>query len=426
MNYLAVVVMFVAGVAATLLPAPDAADPGAVPATEVPPVAICPILQAGERSTSVSVLSSVDGEGRLSTFAAGSEIGALEFRTGPRGAVTLAAAEAEAVGSAGGLVEMPSEVTAAAVVVAGPGSRAAESCADIPDGQIFISGGSTASGDVFAIQLINPYAGEAIMNLTVTTDTGLEANDRFNAVAVPPLSTITLDMSQIIPGRETISANIETTRGSVLAYGRQTSDGEVALWRAVAPGENWWLPVPEGVAAKQLVIATPENSQIEYQVDLYGPDGYVEGHDTGVIGPRGRVVVPLAAVTEGAAGVRVITTGPVVPALRIDSPEGLAWTTASPVDATVWLLPGAGAPPEGSGSVVLLNTGIEPVSASIRGLGESGPVRELEVDAEGVLVVDLVAADGYRIEASGPVVALWTSELGAARSAAIGIPLQDG
>lgn len=426
MKYMGVVVMLVAAVAATLLPAPDPADPGAVPATEAPPVAICPILQAGERSTSVSVLSSVNGEGRLSTFAAGSETGTLDFRTGRLGAVTIAAADAGAVGNAGGLVEMPSETTAAAIVVAGPSSRAAESCADIPDGQIFISGGSTAGGELFAIQLINPYAGEAIVNLTVTTDTGLESNDQFNSVVVPPLSTITLDMNQIIPGRETIAANIETTRGSVLAYGRLTSDGEVAVWRAVAPGENWWLPVPEGAATKQMVIATPENSEIEYQVDLFGPDGYVEGHDTGVIAPRGRVVVPLAAVTEGAAGVRVITTGPVVAALRIDSPDGLAWTTASPVDATVWLLPGAGAPPEGSGSVVVLNTGIEPVTVSIRALGQSGPVRELEVATEGVLVADLVAADGYRVEASGPVVALWTSEFGASRSAAIGIPLQDG
>jgi hypothetical protein len=425
-KYLAIVVMVVAAAAATLLPAPDAADPGPVPGTEPPSVAICPIVQAGERATSVAVLSSVNGEGRLISFAAGSETGILEFRTGRLGAVTLAAAEAGAVGNAGGLVEMPSETTAAAVVIAGPSSRAAESCADIPDGQIFISGGSTASGGLFEIQLINPYAGEAVVNLTVTTDTGIESNDRFNAVIVPPLSAITLDMNQIIPGRETISANIETARGSVLAYGRQTIDGEVALWRAVAPGEDWWLPVPEGGATKEMVIATPENAEIEYQVDLYGPDGYIEAHDTGVIGPRGRVVVPLAAVTEGAAAVRVITTGPVVPALRMESAQGLAWTTASKVDAPVWLLPGAGTPPNGSGSAVILNSGIEPVTVSIRSLGESGPVRRLDIEPEGVLVVPLVAADGHRIEASGPVVALWTSRLGDSLSAAIGIPLQDG
>ena len=75
----------------------------------------------------------------------------------------------------------------------------------------------------------------------------------------------------------------------------------------------------------------------------------------------GNVTVPLAAITEGAVGVRVISTGPVVPALRIDSPEGLAWTAASPVTAPVWLLPGASAPAGGAGTLVILNGGIEPV-----------------------------------------------------------------
>ena len=426
MRYLVVSLMVAAAMAAAVLQPPEAVEHEPVPGTELPPVSICPIVESGDRQTNVSVLSSVNGQGRLSAFAAGSESGAVDFRTGSTGAVTIPAAEADAVADAGGLVEMPSDTTASAVTVAGPNSRAAESCADIPAGEVFISGGSTASGEFFDLQLINPYAGEAIVDLTVTTDTGIESNDRFNAVVVPPLSAITVDMTEIIPGRAEISVDLATTRGSVLAYGRQTIDGEVALWRAVPPQQDWWLPVPEGGATKQMVIATPESVEVEYQVDLYGPEGYVEGHATGVLEPRGRAVVPLAEITEQAAGVRVITTGPVVPALQVDSPAGLARTTASPVDAPVWLLPGASAPPGGSGSLVILNTGIEPATVSIRSLGQSDLIRTLEVDAEAVLVNDMIAADGYRVEATGPVVALWTSGLGGAGSAAIGIPLQDG
>lgn len=172
-------------------------------------------------------------------------------------------------------------------------------------------------------------------------------------------------------------------------------------------------------------IATPENAEIEYQVDLYGPEGFVEGHDTGVIDPRGSVTVPLAAVTAEASGVRVITTGPVVPILWIDSPDGLARTTASQVDAPVWLLPGASGPPGGSGAITILNSGIETVDVSITTLTDSSTVRNLQVAAEGVLVADLTAADGYRVEASGPVVALWTSTIDGAGTATMGIPLQD-
>jgi hypothetical protein len=426
MRYPAVVLMCALALAAIYMPAPERPVPGSEPGTEPPPISICPIVEIGERHTTVSVLSSVSGPGRLSSFAAGSETGAVEFRTGGSGTVTVPAQETEAVDVAGGLVEMPSESTASGVTIRGPEALAAEACADIPTGQSFISGGSTATGSFFEVQLINPYAGEAIVDLTVTTDAGIESDSRFDAVIVPALSTITRDLTQIVPGRENISVNVETTRGSVLAFGRQTTDGELALWQAVAPGLDWWLPVPAGGGLKQMHLATPEASEIEYQVDFYGPEGFVEAHASGVIDPRGDVTIPLAAVTTEAAGVRVTSTGPVVPSLRIASPSGLARTTASPVDAPVWLLPGARAPAGGSGSVVVLNSGLEPVTVTIRTLSGNSLSRSLEVAAEGVLETDLAPADGYRIEASGPVVAMWTSQLDGAGTAAIGIPLQDG
>jgi len=425
MKYAAVALMLVLAAGAAFMTPPDSAEPAQAPGTVEPPVAICPVVEVGDQSTSVSVLSSVNGEGLLSTFAAGEETDSLDFRTGGSGAVTISAEDAGGVGITGALIEMPSETTAAASVMDGPESLAAESCADVPTGQSFISGGSTTRGSVFEIQMINPYAGEATVELTVTTEAGIESNDRFNSVVVPPLSSIALRLSDIIPGRERISANIETTRGSVLAFGRQVTDGEVALWRAVAPGQDWWLPVPPGGKTKQMVIATPEAGEIGYQVDLYGPEGLIEAHAEGVIEPRGSAVVPLAGVTSEAVGVHVTTTGPVVPALRIDSPEGLAWTTGSPVTAPVWLLPGARSPRGGSGSLVVLNAGIETTTVSIRTLADETIVRDLDVDAEEVLVTKLRGANGYRVEATGPIVALWTSQRNGAGSAAIGIPLQD-
>lgn len=426
MKYVAVAVMLGFAAALLLLPASDPETPGAIPGANVTPVAVCPIVQLGDRGTSISVLSSVNGEGRLSSFAAGQTTGSVEFRTGGSGAVTVAAADSDAVGIAGALVEMPSDTTAAASVISGPNARAAESCADEPPARAFISGGTTVSDSFFEIELINPYAGEATVDLLVSSENGVESDDRFNAVTVPALSTITRDLTQIIPGRERISVSIEPSRGSVIAFGRQTVGDEIAMWRAVAPAQDWWLPVPPGGAIKQMLVASPEAGETEYQVDLYGPEGVVEGHDVGVIGPRGTVTVPLAAVSEDAVGVRVISTSPVVPALRIHSDQGLAWTTASEVTAPVWLLPGASAPAGGAGNIVILNGGIEPVTVTIKTLTDIALTRSLELPAEDVLVVDLVSANGYRVEATGPVVALWTSRSGEATSVAIGIPLQDG
>jgi hypothetical protein len=384
------------------------------------------VVAAAGRTTQISVLSSVNGQGRISTFAAGEETGSLDFRTGGSGSVTVDAAEAGALGASGALIEMPSDATASGVLISGDAVRAAEWCADTPTTEAFLSGGSTAGANTFEFQLLNPYAGEASVQLTVTTDAGIESDERFDAVVVPALSTITLDMTEIIPGREDISVDIEVTEGSALGVGRQGIEGRSALWWAVEPAQDWWMPIPEGEDVKQLLLASPANSEIEYQIDYYGAEGLEESFQSGVLPGRGRLRVPLASISTEAAGIRVITTGPVVPTLWIDSSAGLAVTTASTVDAPVWLLPGASAPAGGGGAIVILNGGLDEVSVDVRSLQETSLTRNFTVPSEGVIEVDLVAADGYRVEASGPIVALWTSQLAGTGTAAMGIPIQDG
>jgi hypothetical protein len=426
MRYVVLATVFVLGLATVLAPiSPDPA-PGEVPGREPPPLSICPLLEGGGQTTEVAVLSSINGVGRLSTFSAGVETGSLDFRTGATGSVVVPASEAGAVGDSAGLIELPSDTTAAGVVISGASSLAAESCVGTSTPQAFIAGGSTASGAAFELQILNPYAGEAVVDLTVATEAGLESDTRFDAVIIPALSTVTLDLTEMIPGRATISILMETSRGSALAVGRQTTEGETAIWRAVEAGQDWWLPVPVGGALKQMLLATPSASEVEYQVDFYGPDGFVEALESGVLPARGELRVDLAAITEASAGLRVISTGPVVPLLWMDSAAGMAATTASAVDAPLWLLPGASGPAGGVGELVVLNSGLDDVTVTVRSLREQSLVRDFEMAAEGVVTADLVAANGYRVEATGPVVVLWTSQIGVASTAALGIPIQDG
>lgn len=426
MKYLGALVALVLAASATLVGPPMEETFGEAPGTAVPPISICPIVQVGGNTTVLSVLSSVNGVGRLSTFAAGQETGSTTFRTGGSGSVLVPASEAGAVGVSGALIEMPSDTTASGVIIGSDTTRASETCGDVPAGQTFMTGGSTASGDRFEVNLVNPYAGGAVVDMTVTSDAGIESDDRFDAVVVPALSSQVLDLSSIIPGRESISIEFETTRGSVLIFGRLTTDGDTAVWRAVPPGLDWWLPVPPGGPLKQLLLASPNAAEIEYQLDLYGPDGFTEAAQTGTIPARGQEVIGLAAISDDAYGLRLITSAPVVPTFYMNSASGLAATTASQTDAPLWLLPGASGPAGGSGQLVMLNSGLEPVSVAVRTLQEAALTRNFEVPSEGVQVVDLVAADGYRVEADGPVVAMWVSNLGSASTAAIGVPIQDG
>lgn len=426
MRYVFLIVVLALAAGALLVPVPDAAQPAPSAGLEEPPVAVCAIEEGSGRTTEVAILSTVDGPTRLTLFAGGETTGTIGQRTGPSGSIKIPVVDVAAVGTVGGLVELPVSKSAAGALVLGAESMSAESCATVPTPQSFITGASTIGDRAFLLHLMNPYAGEAVIELVVQSEAGVESNDRFESVVVPARSSTIVDFTELVPGRESLSIAIETLRGRVLGVGRQSIGGESAVWKAVEGAQDWFLPIPKGAGPKLLLIGTPSNTPIEYQIDLYGPEGLEEAFESGTLGPRGVNSLDLASITEETAGIRVISTGPVVASLLIDSETGLAATTASAVEATRWFLPGAGTPPRGSATVIILGVGIEDGTVSIRPLNSDSPTHTFDLPADGVIEVALVASDGYLIESSQPMIAMWAAQGGGTRIAAMGVPILDG
>ncbi len=425
MGLIAVLAIIGLGAATWLAPAPAAVAPSDPPAVSAPALAVCPLLEAGDRNTDIVVASSVDGLGVISGFAAGSVTGTTEYRTGAEGSVRVPASEVGVVDAAGGLVELPTDSTAAGVVISGPASAAAEPCADAASTESYIVGGSTAGQDSFALQILNPYAGEAILDLSVVTEAGLETNDRFEDLIVPPLSTVNLRLEEIIPGRASIAVTITASQGAVIVFGRQTVGDEIAVWQAVEGGLDWWIPVPGAGQVKDLKIGTPSSGEVQYQVDYYGPDGLMETWVEGVLDQGGSERHKLLDEGAGLAALHVLSTGPVVPMLWMETTSGgVAATAGSPTAATTWLLPGATAAGEGS-AILVVNAGVDPVTVSARPLRASALAQVFTVPPEKILSIRPLEADGYRIEASGPVVASWIMR-SSGLAIAMGVPLEDG
>ncbi len=426
MKYVSLMIGLTLAVGVLLTPAPDAPEPGPAAGVEEPPVAVCAIEEGSGRTTEVVILSTVNGPTRLTLFASGESAGSISQPTGASGSVMIPVVDVAAVGTVGGLVELPISSSAAGVIVTGAESMSAESCADVPTRQSFISGASTIGGHAFELHLMNPYAGQAVVELVVRSDAGIESNDRFESVVVPARSSTVVDFTELIPGRETLSITVETVKGSVIAVGRQSIDDESAVWNAVEGSQDWFLPIPAGGGSKRLLIATPSEVEVEYQIDYYGPEGLEEVYAEGTLSPRGQDSFDLAAITEEAAGVRVISTGPVVPTLWINSDSGLGITTASAVEAARWFLPGAGAIVGGRASVVILSVGIDEAVVSVRSLRAGSLVRAINLPADSVVEIALETADGYLIESTGPIVAMWVTRRVGAGIAAMGVPILDG
>ncbi len=235
-----------------------------------------------------------------------------------------------------------------------------------------------------------------------------------------------VDFNEFLPGRERISVRVTTELGRALVIGQQEVEGESSVWNAVPASGDWFVPIPAGEPSRTLLIGSPAAIEVDYQVDFYGPDGLEEALVTGVLPVGGEVELDLDEISLDASAVRVVSTGPVVPVLRIDSPEGLATTSGSPVEANRLMLPGASSQAGGLARLVILNASIEDATVSIRPLRERSSIRELPVPSDGILELTLEPADGYLIESTSPVVALWVASTGSATAAAIGVPIEDG
>ena len=425
MRYLALLLVLAMAAVAYAMPAPDQPAVGSTVGTEEPPVAVCAVEEGSGRTTQLTVLSTVDGPARMTLFASGETAGSLGQRTGASGSLVIPVVDVAAVGTVGALVEMPVLSSAAGAVVLGATSLSAEACVGSPPTSAVIGGGSTVSGDNFVIHLMNPYAGEAIVEMVVVSETGVESNDRFERVIVPSRSSTIIDFSELIPGRERVSVSMETVKGRVLAVGRQGSEGGSAVWRAQSGSTSWFVPVPAVGSIRELLITTPVDSTVEYQVDVYGPEGQDEAFITGTLGARGENVISLDEITPDALGIRVSATAPVITTLRSRSESGLAMTTGSTVEANRWFLPGAGRPEGGIASVVLFNTGLEDDSFQVRALRDNTTVLTIPVESGELVELALDSADGYLVESAGPSVVLWTATRGGSASMAIGVPLLD-
>lgn len=420
--------LLVLGLAATafLLPEPSAPEPGPSAGIQEPSVAVCAVEEGAGRTTEIPIVSTVDGPTQLTLFTGGVTAGSIGRNTGPSGSAVIPIVDVAAVGTVGALVEMPNTLSAAASVVTGSASMSGETCGTVPAPSTLITGGSTASGKTFVLHLMNPYAGDALVELGVESETGTESNDRFESVIVPSRSSKLVDFTDLIPGRESISVAIETIDGRVMAVGRQGVDGGSAVWNAVEPAQDWFVPVPSGAGVKQLLITTSADSDVDFQIDLYAEDQFEEGFVEGTVPATGAQAIDVAEVSEETLGLRVVSAGPVVATLVIDTEDGIAASNGSRVAANRWFLPGASNVDGGRGHVVILNTGIDEDSVSVRALRDDGVFRVYDVPSDGVVQISLEMADGYLVESTGPIVVSWTASRPGASMLSSGFPLIDG
>ena len=188
------------------------------------------------------------------------------------------------------------------------------------------------------------------------------------------------------------------------------------------------MPVPGGLGTRSVLIANASSVDVEYELDFYGPDGVEEALLSEVIPARGVAVVDVGAITPAPAAVHVVSTGPVAGFVRTQEAGSTSLTSGATVQASRWLLPGAGSIEGGFGSVVVFNPGIEQATFTLTARRGRSEAVSWTIEAGDILEVETfeTQAHGYVVEGDRPLVVLWTISDGLVSASSIGTPLDDG
>ena len=226
----------------------------------------------------------------------------------------------------------------------GASQLAAVACpAPSPD-QWFTGVGAGARHDS-VLELVNPDAGPAVADITVSAGTGPIDVPRLRGVSVPGHSSIRLDLGQVSPRRGELALHVVTSRGRLAATVLDSSDelgrGQASqdwLPAQQAPStDNFLLGLGAGPGGRLLTLANDADSEVRATVrfvseeSVFAPEGINEVR----VPPQGVARLALSAalqsaIDKGVVGVEVTSEQPLTATLRTFAGGDLSHAVAGP------------------------------------------------------------------------------------------------
>lgn len=160
------------------------------------------------------------------------------------------------------------------------------------------------------LQLVNPDAGRAVVDIVVTGRRGEVPVPALRGLAISGGETRRFDLAQVIPRRDDLALHVTTLRGRISASVLDTfqeigrgQNGRDGLDSQDAPStSNLLLGIPQGKGQRTLVIANPGDDEGRATVRLVTADSVFApaGSEDVVLPPRSVTRVGLAPLLAGA------------------------------------------------------------------------------------------------------------------------------
>ncbi len=306
----------------------------------------------------------------------------------------------------GAVVDMDAGSVAVSQEISSSPGWSATPCATAGSAAWYFATGFTMANAGVELSLLNPYPSESVVDLSFTTNQGLETPEEFQGLVVPGDGMLSVNLGDHLRRRQAIATTVTARTGRVVAW--KTSwvlkpqpgavlagttaasspladpswpvPGVTATLGISSPGTSWtW---PDGMAgngvAEQYLIYNPGPNTADVRLSIGLAEGQAEPFDLSVGPYQVQAVVSEQQVRIPAgvahSAVLVSTNGiPVVAERWISAGAPSAWEgigelPGGQIAAGNWLVPDIRAGPYRHAVLVLYNPGAVPVQATVSSL----------------------------------------------------------
>jgi hypothetical protein len=390
-----------------LRPVPTEAGLDLGPEPAPPAFVGCVGLAERDLSSLIAIGSVVRGD-VVTTLAAPGDVARSVVSIDAAGGASLSMDDIGAAGVVGALVEMTTADAAAAVVVGQDSVAAAASCTPASTGTLVVLGGSTNTGETLELVLTNPYAADAVVSVTSSSEVGEDSATEIASLLVPARSTVVRPLQTLLTLRQSLSVRMEVQRGAIHAALVQVGSGDLAVFEGVEPAQDWWLPsLVAAESSNRLVVVNTSPVAVDVVIDTYQNGTVVEAAFSSVIEARSQLDLPVGDLAEGPVGLRVSSDGPVVAGLVVDG-EATRSLTPGTTLSTEWVI--AGSSSTGDPRVWVLNPGEVEAELVLQPLLPGAPAQATTVPADAVAAVPIEPGGaGYLIRSTSEIAVFWST-----------------
>jgi hypothetical protein len=316
------------------------------------------------------------------------------------------------------IVEVSESPSAAGQLLLGEGVLAGSSCEQAAK-EAYLVGGSTGPDLALAVRLYNPLLESGIVELSVTTEFGLEPLLDFDRVVVAPRSWVDVPIDRVLGERTSIAVRATVAEGVVIAAFVSDLAGGSAIWNGAGLAQRWEFPATVAGTGTSVAVWNPNEETVTVAIASYDSSGLVDATEIPV-GPQREERVPLA--TDGGAIV-IQADAAVAAAVTYEGERGHAGTTGLAQSSQRWLIPVVGSqPPDADAWIGLFNGEDQEATVLVRPLG-SGQATQLTVPAGAAAGL---AAPGVGLEVTSdfPITVGWRLGSGSESALGRGVPVR--